>query len=829
MLREVARRAEAAGLVVAFAAGHRSGRTIPFGALAPLLPPTAAMVHDGIPLLGQVREALAALGGGGPVVLAVDDAHLLDDPSALLISQMASTQAAFVVATVRTDEPEDAATTMWRAGRVERIDLEPLDEPAVGDALASALGDVVDGAAVAALWRASGGNPLFLRELVRGSIAAETLQPRDGVWMLVGEPTTSTRLTELLAAQLAGLTDDEVAVLEAFALDEPAGLDALDAAPGVVDRLEHLGLVEVEVSERRVLVSFVHPVHADAVRARIPVVRGRRLRLRLASSIAGAGTRRRGDVLRVATLTLDGGGEAPADTLLAAGHEAFFANDLVLAERLCRAAHAAAPGFASRHLLADVLYRAGRRSEADEVEATPTAGDGDRALVAINRASGRFWMDGDRVGAEAVLGAAIGEIGDAAWRDELIGLGATFDVNAGEPVAALDRIGGLALAGRPLLQHALVASLALPHVGRAADVLELLPPARAARGELGELLGMHQPGLLDATEAGALLELGRLDDAAAVARRGYADATTARDVPSRAFCALTLARVLLVQGRLLVGLRWAREAAGLFRAVGHRGPLRWAIANGALAAALRGDVRIADAALASLDDVGEHPAAMLRVDERRAAAWRSVAAGEPHRARSVLAAATDECRDRGQRALEAWTLHDRSRLGEARHVVARLAELAERAQGDLLPALAADAAATAADRGTELAASADELERLGARLLAAEAANRACDAFRRAGHRRDATAWSRRAAALASECEGARTPGLARTDAVVPLTERERDIALLAAAGLASKAIAERLILSSRTVDNNLARVYEKLGVSGRSALAEALGIGEAG
>jgi DNA-binding CsgD family transcriptional regulator len=40
---------------------------------------------------------------------------------------------------------------------------------------------------------------------------------------------------------------------------------------------------------------------------------------------------------------------------------------------------------------------------------------------------------------------------------------------------------------------------------------------------------------------------------------------------------------------------------------------------------------------------------------------------------------------------------------------------------------------------------------------------------------------------------------------------------------VASKEIAERLFLSSRTVDNHLMRVYAKLGVSGRTELASAL------
>jgi DNA-binding CsgD family transcriptional regulator len=52
------------------------------------------------------------------------------------------------------------------------------------------------------------------------------------------------------------------------------------------------------------------------------------------------------------------------------------------------------------------------------------------------------------------------------------------------------------------------------------------------------------------------------------------------------------------------------------------------------------------------------------------------------------------------------------------------------------------------------------------------------------------------------------------------LTFREREIALLAAAGLSSRQIADRLVISARTVDNHLQRAYRKLGISSREDLA---------
>jgi DNA-binding CsgD family transcriptional regulator len=55
------------------------------------------------------------------------------------------------------------------------------------------------------------------------------------------------------------------------------------------------------------------------------------------------------------------------------------------------------------------------------------------------------------------------------------------------------------------------------------------------------------------------------------------------------------------------------------------------------------------------------------------------------------------------------------------------------------------------------------------------------------------------------------------------LTARELEIALLAAAGLPNKQIAERLFLSPRTVSDHLYKVFPKLGITSRAALRDAL------
>ncbi|MGB9279982.1 MAG: helix-turn-helix transcriptional regulator, partial [Pseudonocardiaceae bacterium] len=75
----------------------------------------------------------------------------------------------------------------------------------------------------------------------------------------------------------------------------------------------------------------------------------------------------------------------------------------------------------------------------------------------------------------------------------------------------------------------------------------------------------------------------------------------------------------------------------------------------------------------------------------------------------------------------------------------------------------------------------------------------------------------------AQACEGARTPALAALAAPLPLTSREREIVTLAAGGLSNRQIADRLIVSVRTVEGHLYRACAKLGTSDRTELAALL------
>jgi DNA-binding NarL/FixJ family response regulator len=136
--------------------------------------------------------------------------------------------------------------------------------------------------------------------------------------------------------------------------------------------------------------------------------------------------------------------------------------------------------------------------------------------------------------------------------------------------------------------------------------------------------------------------------------------------------------------------------------------------------------------------------------------------------------------------------------------------------------VALHASALAADSGEELDRVAERYASLTLNLYAAETAAQASRAHALAGRPRLASASSVRAHAYLHE-ESPRPFGMAVALAPPGLTRREQEVAMLAVGGLSSQAIATRLYLSVRTVDTHLARVYQKLGITGRTQLAAAM------
>ena len=170
--------AEKAGMVAARVTGTRSAAGLPFGALSPLIPAMPVAVAGGRgDLLRQMASGLVQRAGGRRLALLVDDAHLLDDASATLVHQLVVTGSAFVLATVRSGEPApDSVTALWKDNLVDRIAVQGFAIKAVDELLVAVLGAPVDPATASRLTARTQGNPLFLRELIRGSREAGALR-----------------------------------------------------------------------------------------------------------------------------------------------------------------------------------------------------------------------------------------------------------------------------------------------------------------------------------------------------------------------------------------------------------------------------------------------------------------------------------------------------------------------------------------------------------------------------------------------------------------------------------------------------------------------------
>jgi DNA-binding CsgD family transcriptional regulator len=174
-------------------------------------------------------------------------------------------------------------------------------------------------------------------------------------------------------------------------------------------------------------------------------------------------------------------------------------------------------------------------------------------------------------------------------------------------------------------------------------------------------------------------------------------------------------------------------------------------------------------------------------------------------------------------------MHTQARFGAASEVTDALDRLERRIDPGIVNPMAAHTRNLAADNPQGLQDASAAFADLGADLLAADAAADAAVAWTREGHNRNAAAATRLAVDLADACQGATTPALQSINARARLTPAEHETAVLAAAGHSNKAIADELVLSVRSVENRLQRVYEKLGISSRAALPAALDLATPG
>jgi DNA-binding CsgD family transcriptional regulator len=804
----------------------RSAAQVPLGAFAGVLGEDVRS-DDQLALLGRAVGAIIASAGEQRVVVAVDDAHALDPVSAALVLELATGGAAKVLVTVRDgEERPDAITSLWKDAGAVLVPLAPMSESECAALAESIAGGPMEEAARSWVHDLSAGNALYVRELVTGAREGGALTERGGLLCLTGHPAVSASLSELVNARMVGIGESEREAIELLAIGEPLGADELMGlvGSGAVERLERRGMIRVEAQDS---VRLAHPLYGEAVAGSLGALRGRTLRRRLAAVLGARSPMTANDALRVTRWLIDSGEPIGHELLLNAANAATQAGDSELGAELARRAMNSGAGIEATLALGQALSVSGRPDEADEVLAKldlATIEDIELAIAYVQqRASVLFWGLRRPEEARALVRAALESSGDHEWARRLAPLRSLW-ASSGVQAAEYLEITQASLADpelEPAVRRQLepAEAIQLYFAGRGREAFAALP---------GLELNIPLDGYADEFALLAWLAIGpSTGEDPPLVRDVMTDvfrrAIRAGDHGAAGLAALALAQQSSIGGRHHDSARWTAEAErnleqhNLFALLPSVHVVRVGIA------AMEGDFEGASAAFERYREavspehhVGAQEGPLLASIEAR----MLNAGGDRLRARSLLMERAERFRD--QTPLMAVDMfHDAMRYGEpASRVAERVAGLEAHADSAATSVMLGHIHALAASDAAALLAVAGDLERIERMRMASEAAAEAARVYLEAGREDSARRAFVRSQDLFAACQGGRPPvvdGLGAT--AVGLTKREESIVSLVRQGLSNAEIADRLVLSVRTVESHVYRASQKLGVSDRRDL----------
>ena len=251
---------------------------IPYGALSRYLGElTVADVGSPAAVLRHfMRHISGSIKGQSPPIVLIDDAHRLDDESALLIMQLATARKVKVLATARqVPGPAGEFARAVKDGLLGQYVVEPLTLPGVRELCEQVLGGPVLTGTVRLLAGTTRGNPLFLTMLLDQGRAQGYLVEENGVWRARGpRPALDAPMADLVLHGVGEQGDDERAALEFLAVAGPVPLASLEAGAdrSALAHLLHEQLIEVDPADGH-LVSLRHPLLAEAIRGSMTAVR----------------------------------------------------------------------------------------------------------------------------------------------------------------------------------------------------------------------------------------------------------------------------------------------------------------------------------------------------------------------------------------------------------------------------------------------------------------------------------------------------------------------------------------------------------------------------
>lgn len=830
--REALALAEANGCEIRWAVATSSARALPLGAFASWV---GSDDTDTLQLVRSVVDSLTSASPGVTVVVAVDDVHLLDDLSTFVLHQVVQRGAAKVVLTIRAGETIPAGVQeLWKSAQFDRLDLQPLSQAETNTVLSATLAGALEPDVARRLWQLTRGNVLYLRNIVEQEVADGRLAQQHGFWRWVGDPIVPPSLVELIESRIGALPRPVGDVIDALAVGEPIELAALKRIthPDAVEEADVRGLITLDRADGGVEVRVAHPLYGEVRRKRTAPTRLRRLRGLIAAELAAADDRDDPQVVvRRAALSLDSDLAPDPALLVRAAQRATWLADLPLVERLADAAIRAGADPEAYFIRAHALSWLGRGQEAEAMLAelsTAELADADRARLNYLRANNMLFALANPPEAKSLIDAA-SRATPAHARDCIDAFLTVYWAAMDNPTAAMHASRNLVLDRLPAVagsSAAWVIALIAAEAGRATEAL-----ATAEAGYSAAVRSFDTPhtrfNIADSCLT-ALLLSGELIKAAEVADDARMQAA---DLPGIAHPLGTglAGRAALGAGRLdsacsLLGLAVeSLHAAGHGLGWGYRYQLPRTIAL-----AMRGSCNEAAQALAAADEwqrpwrLSEHARRAWDNERDLACAWVAACQGAASEAIRTALVAAETARANAKFAMEVMCLQTATQFGDD-SCGPRLRELEAIVEGPRVALAARFADALQAGDGAELAAVSEGFERMGDLVAAIDAAAHAALAYRRHERKGSALTCSARADELAQRCGGATTPALRKAVMPVPLSDREREIVMLIGQGLSSRAVAERLTLSVRTVEGHIYRAMAKTGAADREELAAML------